>query len=267
MLRLLASLILLGLVGAGFYYWKRHPGAAPRSLGEAQQQLQDVATTGAVKTALSLHRSLRPYAVSVGTENGIVTLRGEVPTAELLAATERVAAAVPDVRQVVNHVKVNQAVAALANPANDERSIGERLDDEALEVQLRLAFSLDRNLKGSRIEVESHKREVRLSGTLRSAAEKRLALQTASDVAGVKNVIDRLALVGQGDAEQRRAAVEKAIRSNANLRDAPISVRLDDETIVLLGSVKSGAERELAALLARDAAGQAVRNSLEIQRD
>jgi len=269
MLRLFAFLILLSLAGAGYYFWKGHPGAAPpHSLGEAQQQLKDVATTGAVKTALSLHASLRPYAVSVQTENGVVTLRGEVPSAQLLAATERVAAAVPDVRQVVNQLKVNETVAVAAKDAGDDRSIGERLDDEALEVQLRLAFSLDRNLRDSRIEVESHKKELRLSGTLRSAAEKRLALQTAGDVAGVRNVIDRLVLAGRdGAAEERRAAVEKAIRTNANLKDAAISVRLDDKTIVLEGRVKSGAERDLAALLARDAAGQAVRDRLEIKRD
>lgn len=84
--------------------------------------LLDVALTGAVRSALSLHKSLKPYAVAVKTEAAIVTLRGEVPSTRLATAAERVAAAVPDVRQVVNHLKVNQAVAAVSTDAGDQRS-------------------------------------------------------------------------------------------------------------------------------------------------
>lgn len=266
MLRLLALLILAALVGGGYYYWKGNPGAAPpRSLGEAQQQLKDVALTGAVKTALSLHKSLKPHAVAVRTEDAIVTLRGEVPSAQLATAAERVASAVPDVRQVVNHLKVNPAVADVSTDAGDQRSLGERLDDEALELQLRMAFSLDRNLKDAAIDVESWKKEVRLSGTVPSTEVLWLAVQTASDVAGVKSVSDRLA-VQAGAVEERRAAAERAIRANPNLRDAAISVRLNEGEVVLEGRVNSGAESDLAALLARAAAGQGVRNALQIRR-
>jgi len=206
MLRLLALLILVGLVGGGYYYWKANPGAMPpRSLQEAQEQLKDVALTGAVKTALSLHKSLRPYAISVSTEGGIVTLRGELPRAELKAAATRVAAAVPDVRQVVDHLKVNEAAAVVSNASDDDRSMGERLDDETLEVQVRMAFSLDRNLKGSEIEVDSRKKEVRLSGTVKDAEQKRTAVRTAGQIAGVRSVTDRLAVLGEdGAGEERR---------------------------------------------------------------
>ena len=268
MSRLLALLILIGLAGGGYYYWKSNPGAAPpRSLQEAQEQLKDVALTGAVKTAFSLHKSLRPYPIRVSTEGGIVSLRGELPRAELRTAAERVAAAVPDVRQVVNHLKVNGAAASVSKDPDDDRSIGERLDDEALEVKLRMAFSLDRNLRDAEIDVVSRKQEVRLSGTLKSAEQKRLAVQTAGEISGVRSVTDRLALAGEdGAGEARRAAVERAIRGNANLRGAAISVRLDGGTVVLQGRVKTGAERDLAFLLARDAAGQSVHNGLEIGR-
>lgn len=210
MLRLLALLILLGLGGAGYYYWKGNPGAAPpRSLRQAQQQLKDVALTGAVKTALSLHKSLKPYAVAVTTEDAIVTLRGEIPSAQLATAAERVAAAVPDVRQVVSHLKVNAAVAAAATEAGDQRSLGERLDDEALELQVRIAFSLDRSLKDAEIGVESWRKQVRLSGSVPSAEARRLAVQTASDVAGVSSVSDRLAVQHHSAAERNQRAPKR----------------------------------------------------------
>ncbi len=266
MMRLLALLILVGLVGSGYYYWRRNGGGgAPRSLHEAQGQLKDVALTGAVKTAFQLHKSLRRHALEVSTEDAVVTLRGELPGPELVAAAERVAAAVPDVRQVVNHVKLGGTPEA--DDARDERTLGERLDDEALEVQVRMAFSLNKNLKHAPVEIQSWKKELRLSGTLENAEQRRLAVQTATEVTGVSRVTDRLLVAGQdGHDEERRAAAERAIKGSASLKGAAISVRLDGGKVVLEGRVKTGAERDLAGLLAREAAGQEIRNALEIRR-
>jgi osmotically-inducible protein OsmY len=68
-----------------------------------------------------------------------------------------------------------------------------------------MAFSLDRNLKDSKIEVESRKKEVRLSGTVKDAEQKRRAVRTAGEIAGVRSVTDRLAVLGEdGAGEERR---------------------------------------------------------------
>ena len=137
----------------------------------------------------------------------------------------------------------------------------------ALEVQARMAFSLHKDLKNARIEIEAWKKELRLSGSVDSAEQRRLALETASELTGVSSVTDRLEVAGQdGDREARRTAAERAIRSNANLKAAAIKVRLDGATVVLEGRVRTGAERDLAALLAREAAGPKIRNALEIRQ-
>ena len=147
MLRAAALLLLIGLLGGGYYYWKARPGAAPpRSLDEAQRQLKDVALTGAVKTALSLHKSLEAFTLGVTTEDAVVTLRGELPSPELKDAALRTAAAVPEVRQVVDHLKLDASLAP-APPASDGRTLGERLDDETLAARVRMAFALHRALK------------------------------------------------------------------------------------------------------------------------
>ena len=271
MLRAAALLLLTGLLGAGYYYWKAVPGAVPpRSLREAQQQLRDAALTGAVKTALSLHKSLEAYPLGVTTEDTVVTLRGELPSAELKDAALRTAAAVPEVRQVVDHLKLDAALAPKAAPS-DGRTLGERLDDETLAARVRMAFALHRSLKDAPVKVDSYKKELRLSGSVPSAELRQLALQTASDVAGVRGVREELQLAPSpagvsGDSiEKRRAAAERAIKANPNLAHALISVQLDGAAIVLKGHVRSGAESDLATLLARDAAGD-VRNVLEIRR-
>ena len=271
MLRAAALLLLVGLLGGGYFYWKARPGTAPpRSLDEAQRQLKDVALTGAVKTALSLHKSLAAYALRVTTEDTVVTLRGELPSSELKEAALRTAAAVPEVRQVVDHLKIDASLAPPA-AASDGRTLGERLDDETLAARVRMAFALHRSLKDAPVRVDAYKKELRLTGPVATAEARQLAVQTASEVAGVRGVRDELQLTSapagaSGDSvETRRAAAEKAIKSNPNLEQAQISVQLDGGAIVLKGYVRNGAERDLATLLARDAAGD-VRSALEIRR-
>lgn len=193
MTRLLALLVLVAFAGGGYYYWRVNPGGAPpRSLDEVSDRLKDAGLTASVKTALTLHRSLKPYGIAVSAEDRVVTLRGVVPAEEFKAAAERVAAAVPDVRQVVSHIKLDGAV--VAPPADDPRSLGERLDDEAIEVQVRMAFSLNRNLAGTRIEVESRRKRVRLSGQVASEEQRRQAVRAAGEVAAVEAVTDALAV-------------------------------------------------------------------------
>lgn len=190
-LRFFALVVLVALAGGGYLYWKNNPSLTPpRNLGEAKGQLEDAGVTGAVKTALALHRSLKPLGIEVSTENKVVTLRGDVPQDELKKAAEHVAASVPDVKQVVNHLKVSGAPVPAAKDS-DGRTLGERLDDEALEVQAKMAFSLNRNLKDARIDVEAWKRELRVTGEV-SEEQKKLALDTARDIQNVIGVTDRM---------------------------------------------------------------------------
>jgi osmotically-inducible protein OsmY len=189
--RLFALLVLAVLVAGGLYYWKsRSPRLmAPESLHEMGQTLQDTALTGAVKTAFGLNRNLKPLPLEVHTEDHVVTLRGEVPTPDLKETAGRVADAVPDVRQVVNHIRVTGG--AVASPRPD-RTLTETLDDQALEVQVRLALSLNKRLKDTNIKVEAFKRNVTLSGEAPTAALRSLAAQVARDTPGVSGVTDQV---------------------------------------------------------------------------
>ena len=269
MLRLAALAVLLVLVGGGVYLWKTNPHTAPRNLAEVKDQIKDGVLSSEVKTALTLHKRLKPYPISVSTEAGVVTLRGELPDAGLRATAERLAAAVPDVRQVVNQIKLGGSAVASKDEA-DERSIGERLDDEALEVQARMAFSLNKHLKDAKLEVSCWKKELRVTGEVDAVETQRLALDTLREITGAKAVTDQIRVRGGlhadgGDEPDRRAAVLRALRGNPNLSQREIAVRLDGDRVVLVGWVRNGAERDLAGLLARDALGRSVQNDLEIR--
>jgi len=252
---LLALLILFALVGAGFFLWK----------GEG---FEDAKTTASVKAALGLNRSLKPHRIKVSSEHGVVTLRGDVPDEALKAAAGRVAAAVPDVSQVVNHLELS----AGAIPATvSELTLGERLDDRALEVQVKLALSLHRDLRNADVAVDSHRRHVTLSGRVERAGQKRAALEIARQTAGVLEVIDRIEASASSEsaadepATSPRMAVERALRANESLAVYQLEVREEKGRLVLRGRVRTGAEKDLAAALAREAARRPVENGLEIQ--
>lgn len=189
--RFFALLILIALVAGGLYYWRsRSPEAkAPESLHEVGRTLEDTAVTAAVKTAFGLNKNLKPLSLEVHTEDHVVTLRGEVPHKDLKDTAERVAASVPDVKQVVNHIHVTGGPEESPRP---ERTLTETLDDQALAVQVRLALSLNRDLKGTDIKVDAYKKDVTLSGTVRKASQKALAVQVARDTPGVSHVTDRV---------------------------------------------------------------------------
>lgn len=193
--RLFALIVLVALIAGGLYYWRSsNPESRQESLKVVGREIKDTALTGAVKAAFELNRNLKSLPISVNTEQGVVTLRGDVPQADLRELAEQVAAAVPDVRQVVNHLRVTGASAggASESPTSGGRTLTETVDDKAVEGQVRLAFSLNKQLKGTDIKVEVFKNAVTLSGQVPKASQKALAVQIAQDTPGVSSVTDRI---------------------------------------------------------------------------
>jgi hyperosmotically inducible protein len=262
--RLLAFVVLVVLVGGGLYYWKLGGGGlpAPEDFGEIGQHLRDTAVTAAVKGAMGLNRQLQPYGIGVETEDRVVVLRGKLPREELKQLAEAVAAAVPEVRQVVNHLRVTPDAVAAA--PNTDRSLGESFDDEALEVQVRLAFSLHRDLKGTAVQVEAYRRAVTLGGEVSRTSQRRLASRIARDTPGVASVTDKIRVAGVAE-EDAAGAVERVLAANANLAPYGISAHEEAGRLVLEGRVRTGAESDLAEVLAGSAVELPIENRLEIR--
>jgi osmotically-inducible protein OsmY len=188
--RLFALIVLVALIAGGLYYWRSsNPESRQESLKVVGREIKDTALTGAVKTAFELNRNLKSLPISVSTEQGIVTLRGDVPQPDSRELAEQVAAAVPEVRQVVNHLRVTGAPSESPPPG---RTLTESVDDKAVEAQVRLALSLNKQLKGTDIKVEVFKNAVTLSGQVPKASQKALAVQIAQDAPGVSSVTDRI---------------------------------------------------------------------------
>lgn len=187
--RLAFLVVILAIVGGALYYYgKLHPEKAPWKGGVAgvQQKVETAKLAAEVKTALSLRESLKGGDIDVSAEKDVITLRGHVPTAEASKTAETVAASVPGVRQVVNFIEVRRADAS--NPAGDDRSLGEKVDDEGLELKVRAAFKLDRDLAEAGFSVTSFRKAVTVSSTTATAAQKKRAAVVAKSVEGVLKV-------------------------------------------------------------------------------
>jgi osmotically-inducible protein OsmY len=270
--RLFALVVLVALVGVGLSLWLGWPAfwrLPPRGLGSVERELGEAKTTASVQAALKLHRDLQGAKIRVSTEQGTVTLRGRVPTDAAARAAVRVAEAVPGVTRVASEL----AVSGVAPPKGQGRSVGESLDDGAVEVQVRLALSLRKELEGSDIAVRAFRRQVTLTGEVADERQRETAVETAGATIGVAGVTDDLRVRARGgdarDVEARpggREAAERAVRANPNL--APYSLRVVEVEgrLVLRGTVRTGAERDLAALLASRAAGRTVEDRLQIAR-
>jgi hyperosmotically inducible periplasmic protein len=276
MRRLLALLVLLVLAGAAVYYWKYRPaGATPQqALDAVGEKLRGAKTSGEVKAALELNRNLKPYPIDVdATGDGVVALKGEVPREDFRAEAQHIAAAVPGVRDVRNEIRINPA---LPPPAEGGRTLGENLDDKALEAKVKLAFSLNKGMDGTHLSVRAYRREVTLGGTVDTPEQHQLALKLAAETTDVIKVNDEVQLRGQATTApspagaaaapgDRAQAAKRALASNPSLAPYDIQVREEGGRLVLSGRVRTAAEKELAGLVARDATGAQVDNTLEVK--
>ncbi len=292
-MRRLSTLVLLAaIIVVGVYLWKARPGSptlaqsarglddearglraqARDKLGVVGQKIEDVKVVASVKTALSLNRSLHPYSIQVGSADGVVTLRGQVVGEPLRVRAEAVAARVPDVTRVINEIVA--APGAAPAPADDP-TLGESLDNHTVQMQVKLALSLDREFKDSEIEVDVDRHEVTLSGKVASRAQGDRALEVARDTSSVEGVVDRMQVRGAtiadsprgapaaGSAVEHAAAAQRAVRSNPSLAGFDLQVREEDGRLVLRGRVNTPPEKDLGGALAREAAGEPVDNLVE----
>jgi osmotically-inducible protein OsmY len=295
--RVFALLVVGALVLGVLYYWKYQPGRLPHlrseKLGEVGTKLGEVGdavgeklratkTKGSVKAALELNRNLNSYPIEVDAhDDGTVILRGGVPSEAARADAVRVAAGVPDVARVDDQLRVDPA---LATSSGEGRSFGENLDDHALEAKVKLAYSLSKDMKGADVAVSAFRREVTLSGTVASEAQRRAALQIAQQTPQVSTVKDALTVGGVSPAgsappaapapsaparagapaDPARAA-QTALATNPNLAEFVLKARMVGGRLVLTGRVRTGAEKDLAGVVARDAASAAVENNVIVQ--
>ena len=78
------------------------------------------------------------------------------------------------------------------------KTVGETIDDTTITTRVKTAMLNDPNVGGLRIDVDTFKGVVTLSGRVKSQAEHDKAIQVARSISGVVDVKDGLQIIPEG---------------------------------------------------------------------
>jgi hyperosmotically inducible protein len=169
-------------------------GTAILGLGCAQT---DPGITASVKSRLAADDVVRASAIDVDTTDHVVTLKGQVRTTQEEARALQLARDTKGVVNVVDQLEVVPEAAPTTGVAPGETGYETAPavpTDASITATVKANLLADPDTSGLRIDVDTDKRVVTLSGTVKSEAEKTEAVQIARGVNGVTSVNDRLTI-------------------------------------------------------------------------
>ncbi|OLU34608.1 BON domain-containing protein [Pseudomonas sp. PA27(2017)] len=152
------------------------------------QRFDDATLAATVKSKLLWNSNTEGLDIQVRAENGVVSLSGNAgaPAAKELAGD--LVTNTDGVREVHNHLSINTADSATAEAQNAANDAAASISDSWITNKVRASFLYSRNLDALNIKVDTREGFVSLSGTVLSNAEKRLAVETARNIRGVRGV-------------------------------------------------------------------------------
>jgi hyperosmotically inducible protein len=164
----------------------------------------DMKITTEAKTKITDDDRLDAAKIDVDTKDGAVTLRGKVLGKEEENRAIEIVRAIPGVTNVVSNLEVETKIGnseieervhdneKVAEEKQEDRkgpeSIGEAVDDSSITAKVKLAFAKDPTVRAYRIDVDTDKGVVTLSGTVKDETEAKRAISVAESIQGVKQV-------------------------------------------------------------------------------
>ncbi len=206
---------------------------APTALGA--RQITDQAVSDAVEDQLIEDSAIRSNSLDIRTQDGIVTMTGQVDNLLTKDRAERIARTVKGVRGVIDRVRVQ--------PSGTIR-------DQELRRNVNNALLMDPAAESFEIDVKAQNGKVSLDGTVDSWQEKELAATVAKGVKGVRKLDNEIKIdprLERSDHEIK-TEIEKALEWNALVDHALIDVDVNDGTVTLSGTVGSAAEKHEARI-------------------
>ena len=147
----------------------------------------DPMITTKIKAKLVADETVRPYQIEVTTKNGVVTLTGNIDSADAKDRALQLVKETKGVTQVVDMISVKTA-SAEGNAPDPSRSLGERIDDATITMKVKSRLLDDPSVKGLKIDVDTRDGVVYLTGSVRSESEKDKAIELAKNTEGVRDV-------------------------------------------------------------------------------
>jgi osmotically-inducible protein OsmY len=247
------------------------PGTAPAAATESRG---DGALTTAVQAKLYAEELTRGRAIDVAAENGVITLRGTVPTAAARQRAVELARGVQGVTSVTDQLEVRDDTIAAARRGEPSAATGttgtdaRRPDLAWITTKIQSQYFVDPDIKPWAIDVTTGSGGVvTLEGKVDSAEDKAKAVRIARDTEGVARVEDRLRVetaATPGPAATSTPAqpdpwitakIQAKYFIDDDVKARNIDVTTQNGTVTLRGMVGSEAERRQAVAIARNTDG------------
>ncbi|MBO9548659.1 MAG: BON domain-containing protein [Pseudomonas sp.] len=160
----------------------------PLELRAYAQRLEDVTLAAVIRARLLWSKATEKSPIEVQSQDGVVTLRGKVDSAEAKELAGVVARTTDGVHLVNNLVSMDTAAMAQARETPIEASSGRQPSDGWVIDKIQTSFRFSRNLDGLNIKVASEQGMVRLTGEVVSSEQKSIAVDIARQIIGVRGV-------------------------------------------------------------------------------
>lgn len=161
------------------------------------QRYDDATLAATVRSRLLWNTDTEGLDIQVRAENGVVSLSGNAGTPAAKELAGELVASTEGVREVHNHLSINTADSTSTEAQNAANDAAASISDAWITNKIKASFLYSRNLDALNIKVDTREGLVRLSGTVLSNAEKRLAMETARTIRGVRGVdADALRIAG-----------------------------------------------------------------------
>jgi osmotically-inducible protein OsmY len=218
----------------------------------ADEPLADADIAEAINRELSIARGIPFAAIDVEVNDGIVTLSGSVDNILAKDRTERIASMVRGVRSIVNTIEV----------------VPSGRSDTQMTTDVLAALAADPATEAWQIDPVVTDGIVTLTGTTDSWQEKQLAAKVVKGVAGVRGVENNITVsydVTRPETEIQEE-IERKLQWDARVDATLIDVSVEDDTVILSGTVGSAYEKSIATADAYVVGVQAVETEpLEVE--
>lgn len=152
------------------------------------QRFDDATLAATVKSKLLWNSNTEGLDIQVRAENGVVSLSGNAGTPAAKELAGELVTNTEGVREVHNHLSISTADSTTAEAQNAANDAAASISDTWITNKVKASFLYSRNLDALNIKVDTREGFVSLSGTVLSNAEKRLAVETARNIRGVRGV-------------------------------------------------------------------------------